>query len=140
MPSSDLSFSLPINPLRREKIVSAAVTSKLRKHSRVWLYTQYVILFIHPPTSATVRLPGVLISVSPRKLDASTQCLLRPSQVRNGGSAHSDMDVNDDCYPCSGRSIYEAMRPSASPLITEMPGGDVARHAAQKTAYRTTLP
>ncbi len=50
------------------------------------------------------------------------------------------MDVNDDCYPCSGRSIYEAMRPSASPLITEMPGGDVARHAVQKTAYRTTLP
>jgi hypothetical protein len=35
---------------------------------------------------------------------------------------------------------FEAMRPSASPLITEMFGGDVARHAAQKTAYRTTLP
>ena len=49
MPSSDLSFSLPINPLRREKIVSAALTSKLRKHSRVWLYTQYDLRFIQIP-------------------------------------------------------------------------------------------
>src|ERR1700679_3721910 len=50
MPSSDFRLSLPISPLRRAKVVFAAVTPKLRKHSRVWLYTQYFRLSIYPPT------------------------------------------------------------------------------------------
>ena len=41
IPSSDLRLSFPINPLRRANVVSAAVTLRLRKDSRVWLYTQY---------------------------------------------------------------------------------------------------
>jgi hypothetical protein len=42
MPSSNLSLSLPINPLSRAKVVSAGAIRKPRKHSRVWLYAQYV--------------------------------------------------------------------------------------------------
>ena len=45
-PSSTFNLSFPISPFRREKVVSAGVTPRLRKHSRVWLYTQYVRLFI----------------------------------------------------------------------------------------------
>lgn len=42
MPSSNLSLSLPINPLSRAKVVSAGAIRKPKKHSRVWLYAQYV--------------------------------------------------------------------------------------------------
>src|ERR1700739_1041512 len=63
-PSFDLSLSFPINPLRRANVVSAGVIPKLRKHSRVRLYTQYVRRSMLPLRTSQV--PG-----TSRDLDAA---------------------------------------------------------------------
>ena len=75
MPSSDLSLKRPINPLRRESTVSAALTFRLRKLSRVWLYTQYVFLSILPPTTALSGYRAFSSYPSPQTLEAIMQSL-----------------------------------------------------------------
>src|ERR1700723_2977116 len=65
-PSLDLNLSRPINPLRRAKEVSARVTPRFRKHSRVRLYTQYVRLSMLPLRSFRVPATGHTFRFIPR--------------------------------------------------------------------------